>query len=659
MKTSLVPRIVQRLTPWLPLGRFALLWATFVLIPDFVFRILDPLDEMTARMWLVYLVTMSASCALWVACGVGLTRLRAKSAVAGAAGIALFVIAMWLWVVWTIGYRVYFDYNPKPTIVAFFLQNTAYLLQLLHSGTSASFQAVILGAPIYLAAALAYLTRSPVALPPRRQLLPVAACEALVFAVCLFAPSRVSAVPPDLIGARTLSLGVSLWARGGEVPMLPRPERVALPSAPAATRPDVLLVVNESLGRKQLFPWGIAGLKDTSAEQLVEAHGDRTVWFPKATTVAPVTNVAFPAILTGLGPEAPNASFKTAPLVWNDARAVGYKTALYSAQDYKYSFFGEFFLGDKASAPDDYRTAREFGAARTIDSGVDDALPATAAIDFIKATPAGQPFFVVVQFSGSHYPCWDPANPGEAVDPFDDGARKDRCDKAVRYIDSQFGRILKSLEESGRLDRTVVISTSDHGETFLSARPKRPINFYEETMGVPLLVHVPPSVTAQRPELLAQLQKNHGERVSNLDIFPTLLDLWGRWPLAQTDGRPRLSGQSLFQPVAADRILASTARGAIYEPAVQGFALYHGDWKWLYEEKQGLSLFDLARDPDEKTDRAKDPPSAELAFFETEIRAHAPLRQAFEARPRRRSVEGGARGAPSVAAAEETAPAEH
>ena len=114
--------------------------------------------------------------------------------------------------------------------------------------------------------------------------------------------------------------------------------------------PDVLVIVNESIGRKQLFPWSPYGLKDTAVFHLLDAHADHSVWFRKATTVAPVTNVAFPAILTGLGPEAATASFKTAPLLWHDARAAGYTTALYSAQDYKYSFFGEYFLGDNDHA---------------------------------------------------------------------------------------------------------------------------------------------------------------------------------------------------------------------------------------------------------------------------------------------------------------------
>ena len=631
-------RFVGGLAPWLSPARFALLWCTFVLIPDFLFRVLDPLDEMTGRMWLVYFVTMSSSCALWVVCGEALARLRARSAFLGGLGIALFVLAMWLWVVWTIGYRVYFDYNPKPTIFAFFLQNVVYMLKLLHTGTSATFQAVLLAAPVYLAAAMVYLTRKPgTALPPRRQALAVLGVEEVILAVCVLFPSRVSSIPPDVIGARTFVGGLSIWMSGGDVPMLPRPVRHNLPAAPAAMQPDVLVIVNESVGRKQMFPWGPLGLKDTAARRLLDAHADHAVWFPKATTVAPVTNVAFPAILTGLGPEAATASFKTAPLLWHDARAAGYTTALYSAQDYKYSFFGEYFLGDKATAPDDFRTAREFGDLRTIDSGVDDALPATAAIDFIKAAPPDKPFFVVLQFSGSHYPCWDPGNPNEVIDPFDDAARKTRCDHAIAYIDAQFGRILDSLKEAGRLERTLVISTSDHGETFLPARPKRPINFYEETMGVPLMIHVPPSLTEKNPALLAQLHENQGRRVSNLDIYPTLLDLWGRWPLQANDPRPRLSGQSLLRPVAEDRVLASTARGAIFEPAVQGFALYHGNWKWLYEEKSGLALFDLANDPDENADRAKSPPAEEYDFFVAEIHAHAPLLLALEANPKMRS----------------------
>ncbi|MGZ4409735.1 MAG: hypothetical protein ACXVY6_13245, partial [Gaiellaceae bacterium] len=114
----------------------------------------------------------------------------------------------------------------------------------------------------------------------------------------------------------------------------------------------------------------------------------------------------------------------------------------------------------------------------------------------------------------------------------------------------------------------------------------------------------------------------------NLDVYPTILDVWGRWPLPSSD-RPPLAGSSLLGPIDPERTLVVASTGDIHDFrwSNEGFALYHLRWKWLCEERRGCRLFDLERDPDEEHDLHAVAPAVELARFRAEIRARPNLRR--------------------------------
>jgi arylsulfatase A-like enzyme len=90
-------------------------------------------------------------------------------------------------------------------------------------------------------------------------------------------------------------------------------------------------------------------------------------------------------------------------------------------------------------------------------------------------------------------------------------------DQAVQYTDAQIGRLLDHLERSGRLDNTIVILVSDHGEEFLERRQwgHFETNLYDEILKVPFLIYLPNLSTSQVI----------GQQVRTLDIMPTVLDL--------------------------------------------------------------------------------------------------------------------------------------
>lgn len=102
----------------------------------------------------------------------------------------------------------------------------------------------------------------------------------------------------------------------------------------------------------------------------------------------------------------------------------------------------------------------------------------------------------------------------------------------VTLIDRSVGKILAALEESGQADNTIIIFTSDHGEMVGDHGILGKTVLYEESVKVPLLIHVP---------YLSNQQRVIGGNISHIDLVPTLLDLMGESIPEHLQGESRVS----------------------------------------------------------------------------------------------------------------------
>jgi hypothetical protein len=121
----------------------------------------------------------------------------------------------------------------------------------------------------------------------------------------------------------------------------------------------------------------------------------------------------------------------------------------------------------------------------------------------------------------------------------------------MRLQDGWLGEILDVIARAGRLDRTVVVVTADHGLRTRAEYPPLPVGLLSDvTFRVPLLVHAPQTLTAPR-ELDVP--------TSHVDLAPTVLALVGA-----PDGARQMEGVPLWQRRAGDRIylLGSAYGGA-------------------------------------------------------------------------------------------------
>mgnify|MGYP001229103756 CR=1 FL=1 len=187
--------------------------------------------------------------------------------------------------------------------------------------------------------------------------------------------------------------------------------------------------------------------------------------------------------------------------------------------------------------------------------------------------------------------------------PYDDyfNDEKRRIAKAsyfgmCSFVDSNAGKILAALKETGLAESTRVIYTSDHGESLGARGLWGKANMYEESVGIPLILSgpgVPSGKVSSTPVSLA-------------DLHPTVLECTGV-PWSGEDAE--LPGRSLFEivgnPEDPDREIFSEfhAQGAI----TGLFMVRRGKFKYIHYVDYLPELFDLNEDPEELNDLSASP----------------------------------------------------
>lgn len=171
----------------------------------------------------------------------------------------------------------------------------------------------------------------------------------------------------------------------------------------------------------------------------------------------------------------------------------------------------------------------------------------------------------------------------------------------VSYLDSNIGRVLRALEESGLGDDTLVIYSSDHGDNLGTRGYWGKSLLFEESAGVPMIL-AGPGIPAG---------KVSATPVTLVDIAPTLFQAAGA--KVPTDETEQLPGRSLIDLARAadDQERAAFAEYHAVSAITGCFMLRRGRWKYLHYEGYASQLFDLEDDPEELVDRAGDPACAE------------------------------------------------
>ena len=202
---------------------------------------------------------------------------------------------------------------------------------------------------------------------------------------------------------------------------------------------------------------------------------------------------------------------------------------------------------------------------------------------------------------------------------------------AVSYVDDRLARLLDILRVTGRLEDTVVILTSDHGDMQGERGLWYKMSFYEGAARVPLVVSAPSRFAPSRVS----------SPVSTMDLLPTLVGIAGGDDANVAEDLDAESLLPLLTGVHDDReavVGEYLAEGAI-APIVM---IRRGTWKLVHSPVDPDQLFDLATDPLERRNRADDPAAADmLGMLRAEVDARWDLPRIDEevrASQRRRRV---------------------
>ncbi len=205
----------------------------------------------------------------------------------------------------------------------------------------------------------------------------------------------------------------------------------------------------------------------------------------------------------------------------------------------------------------------------------------------LAALPADRPWFLWLHFLDPHK--WYVNHPG--FDKTFGNKSIDRYDHELAFTDHHIGVVLDALAKHPAAARTVTVVTSDHGEAFGEhSTGFHGFSVYEDQLRVPLLIHVP---------ALASTPRRIADRMSLIDLVPTLLDVAGVVPATKLHGKSRVP-EWTGGTVPRRLIYAERPRGP-YSSGLR--ALIDGDWKLCWRAAgNAYELYDLASDPSEQRD---------------------------------------------------------
>jgi arylsulfatase A-like enzyme/Flp pilus assembly protein TadD len=341
---------------------------------------------------------------------------------------------------------------------------------------------------------------------------------------------------------------------------------------------NVLLITVDTLRADRVGVYG----RTTGFTPTLDRLANEGLRFDAVRTHVPLTLPSHASLMTSRIPPRhgvrDNGAYsldQSQPTLATALKSAGYRTAAFVGA---FVLDARFGLGKGFDLYDDQYGARPtMGRVEVVERRAEEVT--TRAASWIRAAQA--PWFAWVHV-------YDPHEPYAPPEPFASRHASAPYDGEVAYTDMALGRLIGDLQPAGRLERTVIIVTSDHGEGLGDHGERTHGLFaYDSTLHVPLIVWCANWI---RPAVVA-------DPVGLVDVGPTILDLLGvAWSPA--DGRSlrrRLTGEESLAspaPLYFEALNASLTRN--WAPLTGVVA---GDLKLI--DLPIPELYDLAGDPGE------------------------------------------------------------
>lgn len=413
-------------------------------------------------------------------------------------------------------------------------------------------------------------------------------------------------------------------------------------------KPDVILVVIDTLRADGLSLYGNPHGTSPNLDRLAKSG----VVFDTVFSQAPQTGPSHATLFTGLSPAVHRVS--------NHVNAAGFIAALPQrldtmAERLQAAGYETVAITDGAILSRDYGFDQGFeqfdaqfeGVARKVDR----------ALDLLHGRSAERPLFLFLHTYQVHQPYIPPEEWSQRFDPGYDGAMRalaervwaqqarareepsaavrplwdavpmpdlsDLSPRDVQYLHSQYEaaiaftdhelqRLWSDLEASGRLENTLLVVTSDHGEEFGEHGHLGHRALHRETVQVPLIIRPPEGSRGRVAGRRIQTP------VASIDLYRTILQAVGVDVAPGTEGTDLLAPLSAGEPEARPIFAQTTDH---YVDDTPGSALHEsvrsGHYARLREREgarmEGL-LYDVVADPLERDPLELTPDTTAIAI---------------------------------------------
>ncbi len=387
---------------------------------------------------------------------------------------------------------------------------------------------------------------------------------------------------------------------------------------------NVVFVVIDMLRADRLSGYGYGRETSPVMDQLA-ATGIR---FAKVEAQSSWTKASMASLWTGMYPERTgiqrffHAMPEEALLPAEIFQQAGYRAAGVWRNGWVANNFGfgqgfDLYIRPRQVRPE-HRVTRNTPGLRSL-PGTD--MDATlSAIEFMTGS-RNEPFFVYLHYMDIHQYLYTDLSPNFGT------SFSDFYDSSIFWTDYNIGRIMQALRRLEIADRTMVVIVSDHGEAFFEHGIEgHARNLYHEVLNTPWIIVLPFELD---PGIVVL------QRVANVDIWPTLLDMLGMQELPGAEGESALSlildagagrgGEATDRPLFAQLDRSWGKVNADPRPTVSMVKGSHRINTFSAAPNR-VELFDLSVDPGETTNRAHEQPEV-TARLRAEV-------DAFLAKPR-------------------------
>jgi glucan phosphoethanolaminetransferase (alkaline phosphatase superfamily) len=383
-------------------------------------------------------------------------------------------------------------------------------------------------------------------------------------------------------------------------------ERVPKVTAQPARRRNVLFILQESL--RYDVSCNFPGENEDCATPFSGRALPKRIPFHQLRANAATTAISISNLWSGVPSTESLETLLSVPLLWDYAHAAGYNGAYWTSQNVMFGSM-RLYVQDLPVTHRAYGTNLDPTA--HYDAGANDALLSDAVIRAWDTLE--EPFFAVVHYSNVHFPyVYDKEHAPVQPDAFDKAPSKNEeflnyYRNVVYLSDRSVGRLVDHVRGSDSGSRTVILYTSDHGESFREHwQLGHTSSLYDEEIKVPGFLDAPEGVLSPKEE--ASVRAASTELIWHYDYPPTVLDLLGLWDAPElAPFRARMVGHPITrrERTTAPVVLSNCAW--LWDCGFRNWGMMQGRMKIEAREWDNeYHCFDVLADPFERYNLGED-----------------------------------------------------